>query len=126
MPDPNIPDEFDVYTLVMLRRPQVAPALSDEVLDQLQERHLAYRAELRRSGAIVVNGPFDEQSDPSYRGMAIFACNAAEAAQLSAGDPLVVAGRLAFEVMQWWVGAGSLAFPLAQDPVGLRREMPEG
>lgn len=126
MPDPNIPDEFDVYTLVMLRRPQVAPALSDEVLDQLQERHLAYRAELRRSGAIVVNGPFDEQSDPSFRGMAIFSCSPAEAARLTEGDPSVAAGRLTYEVMHWWVGAGSLAFPLAQDPVGLRREMPEG
>lgn len=126
MPDPDIPDEFDVYTLVMLRRPVDAPQMSDDELDALQVRHVAYRAELRRRGKVVANGPFDEQSDPSYRGMAIFACNAAEAAQLSAGDPLVVAGRLAFEVMQWWVGAGSLAFPLAQGPVGLRREMPEG
>jgi uncharacterized protein YciI len=125
MPDPNIPDEFDVYTLVMLRRPQEAPALSDEVLDQLQERHLAYRAELRRNGAIVVNGPFDEQSDPSFRGMAIFSCDPTEAARLTEGDPSVAAGRLTYDVMQWWVGAGSLAFPLAQDPVGLRREMPE-
>ncbi len=126
MPDPNIPDEFDVYTLVMLRRPQEAPALSDEVLDQLQERHLAYRAELRRSGAIVVNGPFDEQSDPSFRGMAIFSCGPVEAARLTEGDPSVAAGRLTYEVMQWWVGAGSLDFPLAQGPVGLRREMPDG
>lgn len=126
MPDPDIPDEFDVYTLVMLRRPVDAPQMSDDELDALQVRHVAYRAELRRRGKVVANGPFDEQSDPSYRGMAIFACNAAEAVQLSAGDPLVVAGRLAFEVMQWWVGAGSLAFPLTQGPVGLRREMPEG
>jgi hypothetical protein len=50
-----------------------------------------------------VNGPFDEQSDPSYRGMSIFAC----------------------DVMEWWVGAGSLAFPLADRPVGDRRSMPD-
>jgi uncharacterized protein YciI len=61
--DPNIPDAFDVYTLVLLRRPADAPDLSDEELDALQARHLAYRAELRRQGLIVVNGPFDEQSD---------------------------------------------------------------
>jgi hypothetical protein len=66
--DPNIPDEFDVYTVVVLRRPADAPEMSDEELDVLQAGHLAYRNELRLRGAVVVNGPFDEQSDPSYRG----------------------------------------------------------
>jgi uncharacterized protein len=123
--DPNIPDAFDVYTVVVLRRPADAPELSDEELDALQARHLAYRAELRQEGLVVVNGPYDEQSDPSYRGMSIFACDAAEAARLSEADPSVMAGRLAYDVMEWWVGAGSLAFPLAERPVGERRSMPE-
>ena len=123
--NPDIPDAFDVYTLVVLRRPADAPDLSEEELDALQARHLAYRAELRRRGLIVVNGPFDEQSDPSYRGMSIFACDPAEATRLSDGDPSVVAGRLAYDVMEWWVGAGSLAFPQADRPVGDRRSMPD-
>ena len=46
--DPNIPDPFDVFTLVLLRRPSDAPEMSDVELDALQARHLAYRAELRR------------------------------------------------------------------------------
>lgn len=121
--DPNIPDAFDVYTIVVLRRPADAPEMSDEELDELQTRHLAYRNELRRQGLVVVNGPFDEQSDPKYRGMSIFACDAVEAARLSDGDPSVVAGRLTSDVMQWWVGAGSLAFPLSERPVGDRRSM---
>jgi hypothetical protein len=74
---------------------------------------------------VVVNGPFDEQSDPSYRGMSIFACDPAEAARLSDGDPSVVAGRLAYDVMEWWVRADSLAFPLSDRPVGERRSMPD-
>ena len=123
--DLNIPDAFDVYTVVILRRPVEAPEMSDEELDALQARHLAYRAELARSGKVVVNGPFDEQSDPSFRGMSIFACDAAEAAALSDGDPSVAAGRLAYDVMEWWVRAGSLAFPLAAGPVGHRRSMPD-
>lgn len=123
--DPHIPDAFDVYTIVVLRRPDEAPAMSDDELDALQARHLAYRAELARSGVVVANGPFDEQSDQSYRGMSIFAGDAAEAARLTAGDPSVVAGRLAYDVMEWWVGAGSLAFPLADRPVGDRRSMPD-
>jgi uncharacterized protein len=123
--DPDIPEEFDVYSVVVLRRPSEAPDMSDEALDELQARHLAYRAELRRQGALVVNGPFVEQSAPSYRGMSIFACDLVEAARLSDGDPSVVAGRLTYDVMEWWVRAGSLAFPLADGPVGDRRAMPD-
>ena len=123
--DPNIPDAFDVYTVVVLRRPADAPEMSDEELDGLQARHLAHRAELRRQGLVVVNGPFDEQTDESYRGMSIFACDPAEAARLSDADPLVVAGRLGYDVMEWWVAAGSLDFPLTERPVGDRRSMPE-
>ena len=123
--DPNIPDAFDVYTLVVLRRPADAPDLPEAELDTLQARHLAYRADLRRRGILVVNGPFDRQSDESYRGMSIFACDPDEAARLSDDDPSVIAGRLAYDVMEWWVRAGALAFPLARGPVGDRRSMPD-
>jgi hypothetical protein len=123
--DPNIPDAFDVYTVVVLRRPAEPPQLSDPELADLQGRHLAYRADLRRQGLIVVNGPFGEQSDESYRGMSIFACDPAEAARLSDGDPSVAAGRLAYDVMEWWVAAGALAFPTFDGPVGDRRSMPD-
>ena len=68
--------------------------------------------------------PFAGQSDPSYRGMSIFACDPAAAARLSDGDPSVVAGRLTYDVMEWWVRADSLAFPLTDHPVGNRRSMP--
>ncbi|MFY9915180.1 MAG: YciI family protein [Nocardioidaceae bacterium] len=122
--DPHIPDAFDVYTVVVLRRPDDAPDMSEEALDALQAHHLAYRAELAQQGVVAVNGPFDEQSDPSYRGMSIFACNPAEAAQLSDGDPSVIAGRLTYDVMEWWVRAGSLTFPFLDRPIGDRRSMP--
>ena len=65
--DPNIPDAFDVFTLVLLRRPPDAPEMPDAELDALQARHLAYRSELRRQGVLVVNGPLSEQSDESMR-----------------------------------------------------------
>ena len=123
--DPNIPDAFDVYTLVLLRRPSDAPQMPDEELDALQARHLAYRAELRRQGVLIVNGPLAEQSDVSLRGLSIFACAPAEARRLSDADPSVQAGRLAYDVMEWWVGAGTLVFPEADSPVGSRRAMPD-
>ncbi len=123
--DPNIPDAFDVYTLVLLRRPANAPEMPDHELDALQARHLAYRAELRRQGLLVVNGPLGEQSDISMRGLSIFACSLDEAAQLSDADPSVEAGRLSYDLMEWWVAAETLAFPLAEAQVGDRRVMPD-
>lgn len=123
--DPNIPDFFDVYTLVLLRRPADAPDLPEAELDALQARHLAYRAGLRREGKLVVNGPLGEQSDPAMRGLSIFACGAAEARRLSDGDPSVQAGRLTYDVMEWWVAAGTLAFPEADRQVGRRQAMPD-
>jgi uncharacterized protein YciI len=123
--DPNIPDAFDVYTLVLLRRPADAPELPEAELDALQAQHLAYRAGLRREGVLVVNGPLDEQSDPAMRGLSIFACDIEEARRLSDGDPSVQAGRLAYDAMEWWVAAGTLAFPEADRPVGRRRAMPD-
>lgn len=123
--DPNIPDAFDVYTLVLLRRPPDAPQMSDAELDELQAAHLAYRAELRRQGLLVVNGPMGEQSDVSLRGLSIFTCGLQEAARLNDADPLVKVRRLSYDVMEWWVAAGSLAFPEAVAPVGDRRAMPD-
>jgi len=123
--DPNIPDAFDVYTLVLLRRPADAPEMSDAEIDALQAQHLEYRANLRREGVLVANGPLGEQSDVRMRGLSIFACDIDEAKRLSDGDPSVQAGRLAYDVMEWWVAAGSLGFPEASRPVGGRRVMPD-
>jgi uncharacterized protein YciI len=121
--DPNVPDAFDVFTMVLLRRPADAPQMSEEALDDLQARHLAYRAELRRSGVLVVNGPLGAQSDVALRGLSIFACDLEEARRLTDADPSVHAGRLTYDLFEWWVAAGSLAFPLASAGVGDRRSM---
>lgn len=123
--DPNIPDAFDVVTVVLLRRPADAPAMSDDELDALQARHLAYRATLRRDGVLVANGPLGAPSDPSLRGLSILACDLDEARRLTELDPSVQAGRLTYDVFEWWVAAGTLAFPEATGTVGERRAMPD-
>ena len=123
--DPNIPDEFDVYTLVLLRRPKDAPQLREEWRDELQAQHLAYRAGLRQQGVLVANGPFGEQSDVTLRGMSIFACDLKEAGRLNDDDPMVKAGWLGYDLMEWWVAAGTLAFPTFDGQVGSRRVMPD-
>ncbi len=124
-PAAHVPDAFDVYTLVLLLRPESAPEMSDDELEALQARHLAYRSDLRARGLTVANGPVLRQRDESYRGVTIFACDPVEATRLSAADPSVLAGRLTFEVMEWWVPAGSIAFPGAEGPVGERRSLPD-
>ena len=99
--------------------------MSDEELDALQASHLAYRAELGRQGVLVANGPFIEQSDATLRGLSIFACDLAEAARLSDADPSIQAGRLSYDLMEWWVAAGTLELPRATRPVAERRSMPD-
>jgi hypothetical protein len=123
--DPNIPDAFDVYTLVLLRRPADAPEMPEHELHALQARHLAYRAKLRSDGVVVANGPLDEQSDRSLRGLSIFSCDLDEARRLSDLDPSVQVGRLSYDVFEWWVAAGTLAFPGTAQAVGERRAMPD-
>ena len=121
---PDAPDTFDVFTVGLLRRAADAPDLPEEELAALQARHVAYRANLRAEGILVAQGPLDEQSDASLRGLSIWACDLAEARRLSELDPMVQAGRLTFDVFEWWVVAGTLAFPRAARAVGERRFMP--
>ena len=121
MGSPHVPDAFDAVTVVVLRRAPDAPQMTDAELEELQAAHLAYRFELFEQGAIVVNGPFVDQSDDSFRGMSIFACGPEEAARLSDGDPSVAAGRLVYDVMEWWYAAGLMEFPRASRPVARRR-----
>src|SRR3954469_3246581 len=107
--DPTVPDAFDVYTVVLLRRPRDSPQFTDDELDTLQAQHLAYRAELHRQGVLVANGPLGGQSDASLRGISIFVCDLKEAAKLNDADPMVEARRLSYDVMEWWVAAGTIA-----------------
>ena len=123
--DPNVPAAFDVYTLVLLRRPANAPQFTELELDVLQSRHLAYRAKLHEDGVLIVNGPLGEQSDPTLRGLSIMTCDLEEARRLNDLDPSVQAGRLTFDVFEWWVAAGTLAFPGVPQAVGDRRAMPD-
>jgi len=119
--DPNIPHAFDVYVMCLLRRPADAPQLSEAQLNDLQAAHLAHRAELRRQGKIVANGPFGSQTDISLRGMTIFSTSLEEAGRLNDADPLVQAGRLTYDLFEWLVAEGTLAFPGVEGKVGGRR-----
>jgi uncharacterized protein len=99
---------LDAYTVVFLRRPAEEPDLTDEQLDALQERHLAFLARMRAEGHALVTGPVTGQPDESLRGIAIYRTSVDETRRLAEQDPSVQAGRLAVDVFTWLMPAGTL------------------
>ena len=100
--------EFDRYTLVILRRPPDAPQLSDEELDEIQTRHLAFNADLQDRGIMLAAGPFEDQWDESYRGISIYRTDLDETRRIASEDPAVRARRLTFDAVTWLVRKGQL------------------
>ena len=111
--------QFDRHTLVLLVRRPDAPELTDEEADELQDRHLAFRAGLRDRGYLIGGGPLADQDDERLRGVSIMSCDPETARRLSNEDPAVRAGRLAVEVMTWMVPAGNIRFENVPAPRSL-------
>jgi hypothetical protein len=108
--------QFDRHTLVLLVRRPDAPELTEEEADELQDRHLAFRAELRDRGHLIAGGPLVDQDDERLRGVSIMMCDPETARRLSSEDPAVQAGRLAVQVMTWMVPAGNVRFEKVSAP----------
>ena len=104
--------DLEAFELVLLRRPQDARSYPEEVLERIQEEHLAHHARLREAGDIVTNGPVSDQPDVSLRGLTFYRTGSlARARQLAEADPAVRAGRLAVEVMTWYCPPGTMSRP---------------
>jgi hypothetical protein len=111
--------KMDVYTIVVLRRPAGSPNLSEVELDALQAEHVAFNGRMRTEGHALINGPFMDQPDPSWRGIGVCRTSVEETRRLLAGDPLGKAGRLTYDVFTWLMPAGTLGDrPAAQIEVG--------
>jgi uncharacterized protein YciI len=117
---PGAPEAFDVATVVYLRRGADPPDLSEEESTALHHAHLTYLAELGRRGVIAANGPLLDPSDPTLRGMSVYTVDVGMARRLAEDDPAVRAGRFRVDVARWAVGAGRIAFPNLDGPVGER------
>jgi uncharacterized protein len=104
--------DLEAFELVLLRRPQDAPSYPEDVLQRIQDEHLAYHAGLREAGDIVTNGPISDQPDDSLRGLTFYRTGSlARARQLAEADPAVRAGRLAIEIMTWYCPPGTMRQP---------------
>jgi uncharacterized protein YciI len=84
--------QFDRHTLVLLVLRPDAPKLTDEEADELQDRHRAFRAELREKGVLVAGGPLVDQDDERLRSVSIMNCDPETARRLTSEDPAVQAG----------------------------------
>jgi hypothetical protein len=104
----EVPDSFDSYAMVLLRKAPDAPELSEAEAGDLQRRHLANIMSLIQSGEAYAGGPLLEQSDPSLVGLILFAVPIDEARGLAEEDPAVRAGQLVVETFTWWMPPGRL------------------
>jgi len=109
--DALIPERMDEHTIVFLVRPPDAPEFSEEELDRLQIEHLTHLRSLKRQGILLANGPLDEQTDITYRGIGIYGVPLEEALALANEDPMVKAGRLAVKGARWFTAAGEIVIP---------------
>jgi len=108
--------QFDRHTLVLLVLRPDAPEHTEEEAAELQDRHLAFRADLRDRGYLIGGGPLVDQDDERLRGISVMPCDPETARRLSNEDPAVRAGRLTAEVMTWMVPAGNVRFESVSAP----------
>jgi uncharacterized protein YciI len=104
--------DLESFELVLLRRPDTAPALDEESLQRIQREHLEYYRALRESGDVATNGPVLDQPDESLRGLSFYRTGSlSRARELAEADPAVLAGRLVVDVMTWLCPPGSMRQP---------------
>jgi hypothetical protein len=108
--------KLDRYTVILLTlRPNALDIAEDEAVD-LQNRHLAYRADLVDNGLVLAGGPLADQDDERFRGLSIWSVDSATARAHAEADPAVLAGRLAVNIMTWMTPAGALQFTKVRAP----------
>lgn len=69
--------------------------------EKIQMEHLRYLMQLRDEGKLLINGPVID--DTELRGISIFnTTDREEVMRLSDADPAVIAGRLVYEIYEWF------------------------
>lgn len=97
--------------MLLLRRPDGAPDISDEEAELLQDQHIAFLQEKRDQGVMAAAGPFRGQPDERWRGLCLYLVSPERALELAQDDPLVRAGRLTTDVWTWFTRPGELGVP---------------
>jgi uncharacterized protein YciI len=109
--------DFDRYTVVFLLTPDDPPQLDDGTAAELQDRHLAFLAELHEAGHLLAAGPAgNPEQTRALRGISLFRGGVDETWALAEQDPAVQAGVFELEVMPWMMPAGALQFSQTRFP----------
>ena len=100
-------ESFDAYSVILYQHewPATKPELSPEAWDALHREHVTFLQELRDSGQLLVNGPFDGGG-----GFVFLSTDLAEARRIAERDPFVAAGLRDVEVHTWRCPPGALTF----------------
>ena len=87
----------------LLRLGPNAAKVTPEERARLFAQHFAYRRALYEAGDILMYGPFEEATDPAFRGLSIFRGDKTldEVKRLVAEDPYVKSGIMQADVMVW-------------------------
>lgn len=99
---------FEELVLVRLVRPHDWAPLPEDEAAAVQDAHLAAVADLHDRGLLLAAGPASG-ADERVRGFAVMRCGVAEAEELWAQDPGVLAGRFVAECTAWLTPAGMVA-----------------
>ena len=92
------------YVFGMLKAgPKRKEPIEKELSAKLQEQHLAHIGAMAARGEIVLAGPMMERpGDDPIIGIFVFTVDKAKAKELADQDPLVQAGRLRCELIEWF------------------------
>jgi len=99
------------YVYLLKKGPTWSPEETPEIL-ALQEAHLANFKHLHEMGKLAINGPLLDSlmEGGEIRGIgALKAGSFNEARELVSTDPMVMAGRLIFEIHPWMIAKGILS-----------------
>jgi len=90
-----------VYLALLKKGPAWTPGSTPET-KAIQEGHMANINALWKEGKLIVAGPVESTAD--LRGIFVLEAGSKdEAAALTARDPAIKAGRLAADIIPWWV-----------------------
>ena len=95
--------ELRVYHASLLRLGPNAAKVTPEERAKLFAEHLVYRRSLYQAGDLLMYGPFDGSSDPTFSGLSVWRGDKSinEIRHLVAEDPYVKAGVMVGDVMVW-------------------------
>ena len=101
-----------IYYVYLLKKGTTWTPEETPEINALQEAHLANFRRLNEMGKLAINGPLLDSlmEGGEIRGIGVLKADSMdEARALISTDPMVIAGRLIFEIHPWMIAKGILS-----------------